>query len=792
MRRRSGNSRSDNSRSGKSRSRGSRSSDLYSGHSRSNDQPSTNTSADISNRIIEHLRNEQYRPQRMRKLASEMGVDWAEYSAFRMAVKALMRAGRVVLGGNNQLMIPTSSGLIIGRYRGHERGFGFLIPDSPTEHGDLFIPPGASLNAITGDTVAARITRRGKRGDSNRVEGEIVEIVRRGQSRFVGELARDGKQWIVQPDGTALHQPIYVGDVSATRARVGDQVVVEITQFPEEFVRARGVIVEVLGRRGDPGVDTLGIMRQYQLPEQFSEAVLEDARQAVHTFDLEQALRNREDCRGEIIVTIDPDDARDFDDAISLRTIRGGGFELGVHIADVSQFVRANSPLDEEAHSRANSVYLPQKVVPMLPEILSNGLCSLQEGEPRLCKSAFISYDKSGRRKEARFANTVIQSTKRLTYRQADRILNGNDDDIRNCPSDAVELLQRMEKLARLIQKRRLAQGMVVLDLPEVELKMNDDGEVTDVQPADTSFPHTIIEMFMVEANEVTAELLTKLNLPHLRRVHPEPPTESHAKLIRFLSVLGKKIPDRPERSDLIRLLASVKGKPESFAVNLAVLRSMAPAEYSPRLVGHFALASEAYSHFTSPIRRYPDLLIHRLIDLHLTGQLRTAKQRNSVPSFETLIRIGKHCSYNEQRAEDAERELRTIKLLQFLSHRLGEFENGVVTGVTNVGLFVQLQRYLIDGLVRFDSMIDDWWDLDHRGGCIVGQRSGRRIKIGDPLRVQIAAVDVPNRQLELAMVNVDEDVDADEEAVEEKPSSPRQGRKTLARGKRRQPRGRR
>jgi ribonuclease R len=703
---------------------------------------------DISKRILQHVTSKEYRPQHVQRLARSMGIEQTEYTAFRSAVKELMRAGRVVLGGNNQVMLPEDPGLIIGRYRGHERGFGFLVPESTTAHGDLFIPPGASLNAITGDTVAARITRRGKGGDESRVEGEIVEIVERGQSRFVGELVRDDDQWFVLADGTALVKPVRIGDVSATQARQGDQVVVEITQFPTESVQARGVIVEVLGRRGEPGVDTLSILRQYHFPEHFPEAALEDARRAVREHDLERALREREDLRDETVITIDPDDARDFDDAISIRAIHGGGIELGVHIADVSQFVRAGRPLDEEAARRANSVYLPQRVVPMLPEVLSNGLCSLQEGEPRLCKSVFIQYDKAGRRKQARFANAVIQSSKRLTYRQADRILAGEPED---CQAEVVKLLRQMEKLARTIQKRRLGQGMIVLDIPEVELVLNDDGEVTGVEPAESGFPHTMIEMFMVEANEAAAELMTSLDVPHMRRTHPDPPPDAQAKLARFLGVLGKRLPDRADRKALIGLIESVKGKPESFAVNLAVLRSMSQAEYSPKRIGHFALASKAYSHFTSPIRRYADLLIHRLIDQHLAGRLR-GKGRSSAPSEQTLVQVGKQCTYNEKRAEDAERELRTVKVLQFLAGHLGDIEDGVVTGVTNVGLFVQLRRYLVDGLVRFDDLPDDWWDLDPRGGAVVGQRSGRRIKIGDPLRVQIAAVDIGLRKLELAL----------------------------------------
>jgi ribonuclease R len=705
-------------------------------------------------RILKHLGRKDYHPQRPRRLARVMGIEEEEYGSFRTAVKELMHAGRVVLSGGNNLMLPAAgAGAIVGNFRGHVRGFGFVVPDSPAAHGDLFIPPGATMGAITGDTVAARITRRGKGGDESRVEGEIVEIIARGQNRFVGELVREGREWMMIPDGHLLYNAVQVGDVGSSRAKAGDQVVVELSEFPAPDRPARGVIVEVLGRRGDPGIDTLSIIRQYHFRDEFPEAVLEDARRAVREHDLEEELSQREDLRNQTIVTIDPDDARDFDDAISIRRL-AHGWELGVHIADVSTFVTSGGPLDAEATLRGNSVYLPGLVLPMLPGVLSNGLCSLQEAQPRLTKSAFIEYDAKGNRKATRFANTVIQSRKRLTYGQVTKILAG---ETAGCEGEVVELLQRMDHLARVIQKRRLAAGMIVLSLPEVELVLGDDNEAIGVAPADTSFSHTIIEMFMVEANEAVAELMAKLGVPHLRRIHPEPPPDSQRKLAQFMRVMGMPLPEKLNRRDLIRLLARVKGTPEAFSVNLAVLRSMAQAEYSPKLIGHFALASEHYSHFTSPIRRYPDLVLHRLLEVYLAGQLKSRKQRQSVPSTQTLQEISKRCGYTERRAEDAERELKQLKILRLLENRLGEEEGGTVTGVANIGVYVQLDKYLIDGLLRFSDMEDDWWEVDTRSGRAIGQRSGHRIGIGDRVRVRLASIDLAARELDLALVQAQE-----------------------------------
>jgi len=703
----------------------------------------------ISDRILAEIARKDYRPQRTRSLARSMGVEDAEYAAFRSAVKDLMRAGRVVYGGGNCILMPEAKETVVGSFRGHARGFGFVVPDTPGDHGDLFIPPGKTLEAITGDKVVARITGRKQRKEGLGIEGQVIEILERGQSQFVGELIKEGRHWVMVPDGNSLFTPVLLGDVSASRARKGDQVVVEITEFPSLDRPAKGVIVEVLGKRSDPGIDIISIIRQYHFREAFSEEVLADARQAIQQYDLEEELSRREDLRNEVVVTIDPDDAKDYDDAISIRPMTQGGFELGVHIADVSTLVKPGNPLDDEASLRGNSIYFPRHVIPMLPEVLSNGLCSLQENEPRLAKSVFIQYDAKGNRKQARFANTVIYSNKRLTYGQAADILAGKTAEF---APDIIKLIGQMDKLARRVRKRRLSDGMVVLDLPEVELVLDDDGQVIDVEPADTSFPHTIIEMFMVEANEAVAELFTRLKAPHIRRIHPDPPTDTQQKLSQFLRILGQQVPKQLDRDTMIRLLAGVRGKPESFAVNLAVLRSMAQAEYSPQMTGHFALAGKHYTHFTSPIRRYPDLIVHRLLEMYLNGQLKTQRDRLSAPSKETLVEIGRRCSYTERLAEAAERELKQIKILRLLETRLGDIEDGIVTGVTNVGVFVQLRRYLIDGLIRFRDLPDDWWDINPQGGFIVGQQSGRRIAIGDSLQVQIAGVDLAARELDLVV----------------------------------------
>jgi len=710
-------------------------------------------SDEMPDRILRYVGRVGYRPQKARSLARSMGIARREYGEFRRAVKDLMVGGRIVLSGADAVMLPGPTGEVVGTYRAHARGFGFVVPTSPTAHGDLYIPEGESLDAITGDTVRARVMRQGRRRGEMLLRGRIVEVVERGHNRFVGELRHEQGRWSVWPDGNALHVPVFVDDVGAKGARAGDQVVVEIIGYPAPGRRARGVIVERLGRRGEPGVDVRSVLRQFHIPEAFPAEVLAEARRVARAFDLKTERSRREDLRNEVILTIDPKDARDFDDAISLRRLSRGEWELGVHIADVSAFVPEGSALDAEARLRGNSVYLPQYVVPMLPEMLSNGVCSLQEGEPRLTKSVWIRYDKDGRVLRSRFANTVIRSAARLTYEQVTQILEGRTG---GYPKRVVDLLVQMERLARVIQRRRLDEGMIVLDLPEIELELDDDGRVIDAHPADTSFSHTIIEMFMVEANEAVARRLDRLGVPFLRRIHPDPAEGSAEGVARFARVLGHRIHGPLDREAMRGLLESVRGRPEAFAVNMAVLRSMEQAVYSPRNVGHFALASRQYCHFTSPIRRYPDLTVHRLLQRDLEGRLTPGRHPASagVPDVESLIQLGDHCSFTERRAADAEREAKTVKVLELLSGRIGETFEGVVTGVAEVGVFVRCLRYGVEGLIRFKDLPDDWWQVEPRLGRAIGRRTGRRIGLGDVVRVEIVHVNVPGRQLDLALAD--------------------------------------
>jgi ribonuclease R len=744
----------------------------------------------LQSRILNHLKNSAYRPVKARALARELNLHREEeYPAFKSALSELEDQGKVVVGRGRNIELPPAPkpvkvntganvrpalthGMVVGAYRHNRRGFGFVIPTDPPGHEDLFIPEGQNAGALSDDIVRAQITGSDRREGRLRYEGRITEIVRRVNNRFVGSLVRQHNQWMILPDGNDFTDPILTPDAASRHIKPGTKVVVELTNWPQDGQRAQGVITEVLGAAGEKDVDLRSIIVQYNLPGEFPEQVRSESRAAMDRFNatLKDERAGRLDLTDDLICTIDPDDAKDYDDAISLRQLDNGNWQLGVHIADVAFFVTDGSALDQEAAKRGNSAYFPGHVIPMLPEILSNGVCSLQEGVPRLCKSAFIELDEHARPVAAKFANTIIRSAKRLRYREAQAILDNvmviphPDGPRRREEYDpaVVQLLQDMDALAKRIQKRRHAAGQLVLGLPEIDLVLDEEGKVIGAVPEDESYTHTIIEMFMVEANEAVARLLDGLDVPFLRRAHAEPQMESSERLRTFVQVAGYRLPKIIDRKALQQLLASVKGKPESFAVNLAVLKSLSRAEYSPESLGHYALASEHYSHFTSPIRRYADLTIHRLLDSYLQARRKKSPpsrkrtvQLDRVVPFERLVEIGKHLSVTERRADEAENELRRVKILELLQNRIGDEFHGVVTGITKFGIFIQLQEYLIDGLIRYEDLMDDYWEVDERAGLVRGCRTGRRIGIGDQARVRVVKVDLPRRELDLAVAEL-------------------------------------
>ncbi len=739
-------------------------------------------------RILQHLRHSNYTPAEVEQLAEDLGVAADDREAFAAAVDEMEAAGQVVVSDAKRVSLPPFGKELIGTFRRNPRGFGFIVPRDPKAHGDLFVPPDSTMDALTGDVVRARVVHKpGRRGRSERDEhvGEIVEVLERRQASFTGELKKSGGQWLVFPDGRTITEPVVVRDPSAKNAREGDKVVFELIRRPEGGMLGEGAITRVLGAPGEPDVETQAVIEAFGLPGEFPEACVAQAREATRVFEEEidravnkgEPMRLREDLRETFILTIDPPDAKDYDDAISISR-DGDGWKLGVHIADVAHFIPRGSPLDEEAAGRGNSVYLPRLVIPMLPEVLSNGICSLQEGVPRYCKSAFMRYDGEGRVTARGFASTLIKSAKRLTYLEAQALIEGDIKEARKhaktepkYTDELIEAVRMMNTLAHKIEERRRKQGMIHLELPEVELVFDETGRVVDAQPEDDAYTHTLIEMFMVEANEAVARLFEDLGVPLLRRVHPEPTPGVFGDLEQFVKVAGFKISKSPTREELQTLLDATRGTPAAPAVHFAVLRTLTKAEYSPALIGHFALASEAYAHFTSPIRRYPDLTVHRALAEYLS---RTENGANpprgaqkmrllgrdmsdapACPDADALTEVGRRCSRTEENAESAERELRNFLVMQLMAEHVGGEFPGVVTGVSNAGVFVQLQKYLVEGLVKSEDLPvppgrAGRWRIDPRSGALAHEGSGRSYRMGDRVTVVVSAVDLARRQMEL------------------------------------------
>ena len=637
---------------------------------------------------------------------------------------------------------------VVGVFRRTEGGYGFVRPAGTTpadaRGSDVYIPSHKSGDAATGDVVMVELGRRGG-GKHPGPRGQIVKIVRRQSHEFVGTYFESAGLGYVEVDGTLFSRPILVGDPGASGVRPDDKVVIEMVRFPSHVRDGEGVVTEVLGRRGQPGVDTLSILREFRLPEEFPQDALEEARRQADLFD-ESIPSRRLDVTGLVVITIDPADARDFDDAISLERLPNGHWRLGVHIADVSHFVRPKTALDREAYKRATSVYLPDRVVPMLPELVSNGLASLQPGKVRYTKTLFIELTADAERVATEAHRAAIKSCRRLNYQQVDQFLQDPKPWRRKLGAKVHDLLGRMHELAMILRRRRLRRGALELAMPEVKVELDRHGRVTGAHVVEHTESHQIIEEFMLAANEAVAEMLADKDLHFLRRVHEAPVPRKLKALTEFVAELGFRTESLESRFALQKLLAEVAGRPEQRAVNYAVLRSLQRAVYSPQHEGHYALASQCYCHFTSPIRRYPDLTVHRLLDSILAGR----KPRNDL---QRLAAVGEHCSEREERAEAAERELTKLKLLAYLSERIGHEMDAVITGVESFGLFAQGIELPAEGMIHISSLGDDHYRFDRNTHTLAGHRSGNTYRLGDLVRVAVFRVDLERRELDLRLV---------------------------------------
>ena len=745
--------------------------------------------------VLAHLLRPNYQPVKPRVIAKQLKLPSEQYRALNLCIKRLVQQGKAAYGRGHLVRPvvaagqktegskasggrvppgtqppdtspqtaaprttksadrsapPTTKYEVIGKFRRAAAGFGFVRP-SGTPAGsdrsfDVFIPQNSAHDAASGDVVRVRLGRSQARKTTGemRRSGEIVEILERDTHQFVGVYREEGGDAFVEIDGKTFGQPIPLGDPGAKNAQPGDKVVVEMVRFPSPRHAGEAVVTEVLGQRGAPGVDTLSIMREFGLEEHFPDDVMDAAREEADKFD--ESIGKRLDLTGETIITIDPVDARDFDDAISLSKMDNGHWRLGVHIADVSHFVKVKTPLDREAKDRATSVYLPDRVIPMLPEIISNNLASLQPDKVRYCETVFIEFAAEGTPIASEWHKSAIKSVRRFSYEEVDEYLADRKAWQSKLTPQVHQLLADMHELAMTLRQRRLKAGSIELTLPEVKIDLDKSGKVIGAHLVVNTESHQVIEEFMLAANEAVARILSAKGVPFLRRVHDLPNPKKLKVLTEFVQELGIQCDSLESRFEIKRVIAAVAGQPEAHAVNYAVLRSMQKAVYSPMEEGHYALNSKEYCHFTSPIRRYPDLTIHRALEAIHRGK----KPREN---FDELSLLGEHCSEREQRAQVAERELTKVKLLTYLSERIGMQLEAVITGVEDFGIFAQGVDLPAEGLIHVSTLGDDHYRFESRSHSLVGYREGNSYRLGDVIQVEVSHVDVDKRVLDFRVV---------------------------------------
>lgn len=721
--------------------------------------------------LLTYFRDEAEKPVSVAELEEVFQVEGSEN--FKELVKSLneMEArGLVVRTRSDRYGVPEKMNLVRGRVQGHAKGFAFIIPDIEGEK-DVYVSQADLESAMNGDTVLVRLHQH-SRGD--RPEGKVVRILERGVTDVVGTYLDHDSYGMVVADDKRIPNDILIPSTANKGAVDGHKVVVSITKYPEGRMSAEGEVTKILGHKNDPGMDILSIIYKHGIPLEFTDEVLSHANSISDEIDPKD-IEGRRDLRDEVIVTIDGADAKDLDDAVHVKQLSNGNFLLGVHIADVSHYVTEGSPIDKEAADRATSVYLVDRVIPMIPHRLSNGICSLNPQVDRLTLSCEMEITPDGQVVNHEIFQSVIKTTERMTYSDVNKILVDNDEEVKARYESLVPNFEAMEKLAAILRNKRFERGAIDFDFKEAKVLVDEEGKANDVVLRSRSVAERLIEEFMLAANETIAEHFHWLKLPFVYRIHEDPDAEKLTKFLEFITNFGYVVRGNANTVHpraLQKLLEEVRGEPEETVISTVMLRSMQQAKYDPNSLGHFGLSTEFYTHFTSPIRRYPDLLVHRLIRTYLIkGNVDAETQEHWREKLPDLTR---HASEMERRAVEAERDTDSVKKAQYMEDKIGETFPGMISGVTNFGLFVELEN-TIEGLVHVSYLTDDYYHYDEKQYAMIGERTGQVFRIGDEIEVRVLNVNVDEASIDFEVVGM-------------KPRKPREGRgrpKVIEGGKR-------
>ncbi|MBL3648102.1 MULTISPECIES: ribonuclease R [Bacillus] len=702
-------------------------------------------------KLLSFMKEEAYKPLTVQELEEMLNITEAE--EFKELVKALVALedkGLIVRTRSDRYGIPEKMNLIKGKISAHAKGFAFLLPED-TSLSDVFIPPNELNTAMNGDIVMVRLNSQ---SNGSRQEGTVIRILERAIQRVVGTYTETRNFGFVIPDDKKITSDIFIPKNGKNGAAEGHKVVVKLTSYPEGRMNAEGEVETILGHKNDPGIDILSVIHKHGLPGEFPADAMEQASSTPDTID-EKDLKDRRDLRDQVIVTIDGADAKDLDDAVTVTKLDDGSYKLGVHIADVSHYVTENSPIDKEAIERGTSVYLVDRVIPMIPHRLSNGICSLNPKVDRLSLSCEMTINSQGQVTEHEIFQSVIKTTERMTYSDVNQILVDDDEELKQKYEPLVPMFKDMERLAQILRDKRMNRGAVDFDFKEAKVLVDDEGAVKDVVIRERSVAEKLIEEFMLVANETVAEHFHWMNVPFIYRIHEEPNAEKLQKFLEFVTTFGYVVKgtagDIHPRA-LQSVLDAVRDKPEETVISTVMLRSMKQAKYDPQSLGHFGLSTEFYTHFTSPIRRYPDLIVHRLIRTYLiNGKVDEATQEKWA---ERLPDIAEHTSTMERRAVDAERETDDLKKAEYMLDKIGEEFDGMISSVTNFGMFVELPN-TIEGLVHVSFMTDDYYRFDEQHFAMIGERTGNVFRIGDEITVKVVDVNKDERNIDFEIVGM-------------------------------------